>query len=477
MMPPRLNLQLHLWRRMKVLLFALINLAGLGLCLYLLGHPSHSQSLPIPDRGAHLGTWRPLLTPPPPPEFPTAAQRNLRAKRISAPTEIVAGPWRPHATWDTLGADLIWAEDHTLLATRIQQGYRLSPGHLAADPSRPQQQKAVFFAFHPDPARTLLESLAKRLYREPLESRWSFAEQRLVAGVHGQSLDIEASLLRLEEAWHRGQERVELQLTQHRVASAEASDLAAFNPTQRLARFVTHFNARDRARTTNLRLAADALDGVVIMPGNHFSYNGVVGERSEARGFKNAPVIEQGEIVEGIGGGACQISSTIHAAALFAAMNIVERYNHSLPSSYIEKGLDAVVAWPLLDLKVGNPYPFPVVLRVRIDNDRVIAEFLAEQPGHRVVLRRETVEVLPFEEQITVDPNLESGTFKITRRGVPGAKIQRARIIWRGEEEHFERLLMDTYQSRAARVTVAPDTIYPPPEDAPLTATPATANP
>src|SRR5262249_48881565 len=119
---------------------------------------------------------------------------------------------------------------------------------------------------------------------------------------------------------------------------------------------------KDETRTYNLRLAASKLDGIALLPGETFDFNAVVGPRDEAHGFRVAPVIAEGELVDGIGGGTCQISGTLHAAALFGGLDIVERYPHSRPSAYIKLGLDATVAYPNIDFRFKNPFDFPVVL-------------------------------------------------------------------------------------------------------------------
>src|SRR5260221_7960731 len=127
--------------------------------------------------------------------------------------------------------------------------------------------------------------------------------------------------------------------------------------------FETNYDrsAKAAARTYNLRLAASKIDGTVLLPGETFDFNELVGPRDEANGYKVAPVIAEGELVDGIGGGTCQISGTLHGAAFFAGLDIVERYPHTRPSAYIKMGLDATVVLPSNHLPVKNSFHFPVV--------------------------------------------------------------------------------------------------------------------
>ena len=302
------------------------------------------------------------------------------------------------------------------------------------------------------------------LERAPLEARWDFSANRLWGSVEGRRFNIQAAMaLVFDDPCQLEQLDLPLEIVKPRAA---LELLGGFGDLVPLARYETSYNTRKRARVTNLRLAAAALNGTILMPGQSVGYNELVGERSEARGFLDAPVISQGEVVEGIGGGACQVSSTLHAAALFAGLEIVERYNHSLPSSYIPMGFDSVVSWPSLDLRIANPYDFPVALQLELDEGELKAVVWGTQQGDRVIVRREILEEIPFVQQVTVDPNLEPETIKIRRRGRVGYRVNRARMIWRDGEEVFERLMMDTYRAQAQLVTIGPETVYPPQPEA-----------
>ena len=113
-------------------------------------------------------------------------------------------------------------------------------------------------------------------------------------------------------------------------------------------------------RTTNLRLASDKINGVVLMPGEVFSYNSIVGERTIAAGYKNAAIYENGQVVDGLGGGICQVSSTLYNAVLYANLEVVERTNHMFLTTYVSGGRDATVAYGSLDFKFKNNRDYPV---------------------------------------------------------------------------------------------------------------------
>lgn len=330
--------------------------------------------------------------------------------------------------------------------------------------------------FYPTRFEAYIDAASERINIDAVEGRWSETQHRIIPGVSGRKVNIAASQAAFVEAVSSDSDRFSIVVDEKTALSADLSSIGPFEPTVLLGQYQTKF-ARKKNRTINVKLAASSLDGVFLMPGAEVSYNEWVGERSEARGFKEAPVIEQGEMVEGLGGGACQVSSTVHAAALLAGLGIEERYNHSLPSSYIPVGMDAVVSYPMLDLRIKNTHTRPVVLRVHTEDNALIARFYSDKPKtDRVLFRREVSSEIPYQEIITTDPLLPPGTIRITKRGKVGYKVQRGRIYWENDVERYEKLLMDTYRPQTQHVSIAMDVIYPPPEE-PLVPTNAPAVP
>lgn len=121
-------------------------------------------------------------------------------------------------------------------------------------------------------------------------------------------------------------------------------------------------------RTTNLRLAANKINGTVLMPGETFSYNTIVGERTIAAGYRNAAIYENGQVVDGLGGGICQVSTTLYNSVLKSDLEIVERTNHMFLATYAPGGLDATVAYGSLDFKFKNNRNYPIKVVATIEN-------------------------------------------------------------------------------------------------------------
>ncbi len=135
-----------------------------------------------------------------------------------------------------------------------------------------------------------------------------------------------------------------------------------------LSTYSTKYSTRDKDRTTNLQLAANKINGTVLMPGEIFSYNQVVGERTIAAGYKEAPIYVSGEVVDGLGGGICQITSTLYNAVLYANLGIVSRSNHQFVHSYVTAIRDATVVYGAIDFKFKNTRDYPIKITCSVSN-------------------------------------------------------------------------------------------------------------
>lgn len=129
-----------------------------------------------------------------------------------------------------------------------------------------------------------------------------------------------------------------------------------------LSTYSTNYSASNRNRTTNLILAANKINGTVIMPGETFSYNKVVGARTIAAGYKEAPIYVSGKVVDGLGGGICQITTTLYNAALYANLEIIQRSNHQFVPSYAPASRDATVVYGSIDFQFKNNRNYPIKL-------------------------------------------------------------------------------------------------------------------
>lgn len=186
-------------------------------------------------------------------------------------------------------------------------------------------------------------------------------------------------------------------------------------------------------RANNIELAARQLDHRALEPGEELSFNAVVGERSFDRGF--LPAVEltgEGRRTEGIGGGICQVAATLHAAAFFGGLDIVEHHPHTRFSRYIDHGLDAAVSWPHRDLRIRNTHPFPVRLRVTAFAGRLRVALMGAETGPRVEWSTRVLTQVSRITQRASDseaPTVGAVVDEVLDEGVDGAVIERVRTV------------------------------------------------
>jgi len=177
----------------------------------------------------------------------------------------------------------------------------------------------------------------------------------VVPGKDGLQVDTEGAYRELLDQLEKGGTGPQIHLKLAPVKPRRTTEaIAAMGLKGLLSSYTTAFDPTNVGRTYNIRVAAAALDGLLVPPGQEVSFNEVVGPRSSDAGYKNAQVIINNEFVEGIGGGVCQVSSTLYNAILLANLEILDRTNHSLPVSYVPIGRDATVVYGAIDLKFRN---------------------------------------------------------------------------------------------------------------------------
>lgn len=142
-------------------------------------------------------------------------------------------------------------------------------------------------------------------------------------------------------------------------------ELLAHIRTKQIGQYITYFNSNNQKRSQNISLAAEAINNHVVFPGETFSFNKVVGKRTEDKGYTRAPIIVRGELSEGVGGGICQVSSTLFNAVDKAGVKIVQRYSHSRRVPYVPPGRDATVSWYGPDFQFENKYNQPILIRAK----------------------------------------------------------------------------------------------------------------
>ena len=290
-------------------------------------------------------------------------------------------------------------------------------------------------------------------------ARYDFGAKAAVGSKEGLVLDAYGAVDSLYRAVVSGSERVDVpRMSVPPVVSEDF--LARLDISQIVGHYETKFGYQggQRDRAHNVATAAAKLDGLVMMPGQVVSFNQIVGHRTLGNGFRRAWEIFKGEMVMGVGGGTCQVASTLYAAAFLSGLDIVERYHHSRPSGYIGLGLDATVVDGLVDMKLRNPFPFPMVLRSTVDKGRITFEILGEYRPVRVTFEGRVVGTQNYKRKVVESSGLANGRVIRKQRGISGYTMHKVRWIRRSTGYERREATRDVYPPTPEILLVPPGT-------------------
>lgn len=211
--------------------------------------------------------------------------------------------------------------------------------------------------------------------------------------------------------------------------------------------YTTYFNTNEYSRSENIRLASKSIDGAVILPGERFSFNSTVGERTKERGYKEATVYVGGTMEPGLGGGICQVSSTVYCASLRGAFTQLYRYNHQFTITYVPLGEDATVYWGALDYSFRNNYDSPIKILMEIDGGSLTVRIMGKlsDDSYSVQISHETVEEHKQEMIYKQDNSLKPGEEKLSRKGKPGYEIKTTVVTYKNGSYFSKRTYTDDY--------------------------------
>jgi vancomycin resistance protein YoaR len=314
--------------------------------------------------------------------------------------------------------------------------------------------------------KALLE-LKAHLDRAPLNARMDMEAKVVHREQPGFGIEIFGAVSAIEAAARAQSSSIALEGAAI-PASFTVADLGIDDISTVLGHFETKFAIAEKARNDNLKLLASHMDGIVLRPGQEISFNKTSGDRTEKEGYKVAHVIEAGEMVDGMAGGACQISTTLHGAAFFAGLDITATTPHSRPSTYVPLGFDSTVVYPAVDLKFKNPYDFSVAIHYRVARGEAEVEILGKKrPFDKVEFVREVVEQSKFETVTREDPTIAVGHMVIDQPGYPGYKINRYRNIYRKGKVIKKNKWVLSYRPvvEYVRMGINPDPNLPPPKE------------
>ena len=224
---------------------------------------------------------------------------------------------------------------------------------------------------------------------------------------------------------------------------------------------VTNASSSSSNRLANISLAISLINGTCLEPGETFSFNGTVGERTTARGFKTAPAYNSGEVTKEVGGGICQVSTTLFNAAVKANLTINERNAHSLTVSYVDVGKDAAVDWGNKDLKFTNTSGDRVYICCYLSDDKrvhfgIFGRLLPD--GMSITLESKKTGDIDYETEYRVNFTMASGSTKVVQNGKKGTSAVTYKVYWDadGNELYREQLCKSNYRATKEIIEYGP---------------------
>jgi len=272
-------------------------------------------------------------------------------------------------------------------------------------------------------------------------------EPKIVPHVTGISFDIARAEAMLKDAAATGKKVVVPLIRTEPEITTEEFESLLFRDV--LSEAKTTLNASNLNRTGNVRLSANAINGKILNPGDVFSYNETVGERTYANGYKDASVYTSSGIEDQLGGGICQTSSTLYMNVIRVGLEIIERYNHSYTVVYAPLGEDATVYWGSLDFKFSNNLRFPIKIEAYQEKDYVVVRILGtKENNNRVEIETKTLSYTPYNTITVMNPDLDYGVKRQKTEGHSAYSVETYRVVYdeNGKEISREKLPSSRYK-------------------------------
>lgn len=340
-----------------------------------------------------------------------------------------------------------------------------------------KDESIIIEVLETEPQNIDIDKIYNEIYTEPKNAYYTKDPFEIFPHVEGVNFDKEEAKKILE----KNKEEYEIPLT-ITVPEITTNKIGTEAFPDMLSTFSTRYDASNIPRTTNLKLAMQKLNGVVVSPGETFSYNKTLGKRTAEAGYKEAGGFAGGRVVQTLAGGICQISSTLYDAVLYANLDIVERHNHMFLAGYVGAGKDATVVYGTYDFKFKNTRKYPVMIKTSIGNGiaQISIYGIKEEVEYEVEISSKILSYISYKVIYETDNSLTSGTEKVVQNGMNGCKSITYKILkLNGKQVSSTVLSTDTYDpmnkiikrgpSKTAETSVPPKEEISAPESTPTT--------
>ena len=282
----------------------------------------------------------------------------------------------------------------------------------------------------------VLDNMTKELRVPPRDAKLVITPQetvQVVESANGKGIDMQDAFDQLRSIVNEDSSpQIELRTVLLKPAQTTEA-LLGMRVDGEIARFSTRFDIKKTNRVYNIKVAAAALDGQLIKPGEVFSFNKVVGPRSHEAGYKLAPTILNNEFIDSLGGGVCQVSTTLYNTLLKADVDVLQRSNHSLVIKYVPLGQDAAVSYGGKDLKFKNSLPCAVVMKTAVYGNTITIKLFGDTSLKKTVkVVNNTIKDYPFKIVYKNDPTLPKGKQLVDQKGVKGYRVTSYMLVYQG---------------------------------------------
>lgn len=285
------------------------------------------------------------------------------------------------------------------------------------------------------PAKLDVEDLYARLNKKPENASFKVVDGKAVVVPHTTGMkigkDALAALASELDKTEDTEKIVPVELTQPEITTEHANamlfkDQLAYSKT-----WFSTSNTNDSNRAVNIRLAAEKINGRILAPGEEFSFNDIVGPRTEETGYKIAHTYVAGKVVDDIGGGICQVSTTLYGAVLKSDLEVVERRNHMFTVGYVPYGQDATVSYGTTDFRFKNSTKWPIKIEAGVNKNTLYFALVGtnETPGKQVIITQQILKKIPFATKYIDDPTLTEGKTSVKQEGKEGYVVDTFKTI------------------------------------------------
>ncbi len=289
-----------------------------------------------------------------------------------------------------------------------------------------------------------IQKIYEEVYAEPQDAYYTTEPFQIYP--HKNGIDFDVAQAKEEIKKERKDEYViKLKITQPKVLTNQIGTEAF---PDLLSTFSTKYDSTNISRSTNIAIASSKIDGTVVMPGEVFSYNKTVGKRTVEAGYKEAAGFSGGRVVPMLGGGICQVSSTLYDAVVYANLGIVERHNHMFQVAYVDTGKDATVVYGSLDFKFENTRKYPIMLKASAKSGQLKIQVygVKEEVEYNVEIVTKVLNYTPYKVIYETDSSLGAGQERVEQAGIRGCKSITYKILkLNGTEVSQTVLSSDSY--------------------------------